>query len=67
MDTSNSVSALSSSEVHERQTQAAGLATLRIALHMQGKQANTLIDSISQTPSVPNLPDNLGKNIDTTA
>jgi hypothetical protein len=67
MGTSNSVTALSSAEVQDRQNQAADLAVLRKSIQMQGKQANTLIDSISQAPSVPNLPEHLGKNVDTTA
>ncbi|HWT71801.1 MAG TPA: YjfB family protein [Oxalicibacterium sp.] len=67
MDTTSSVASLSAAEVQDRQNQAAGIATLRKTLQMQGKQAASLIDSISQAPSVPNLPEYLGKNIDTTA
>lgn len=67
MSTNNSVAALAPAEVQDRQNQAADLATLRKNIQMQGRQANTLIDSISQAPSVPNLPDHLGRNIDTTA
>ncbi|HTH45650.1 MAG TPA: YjfB family protein [Oxalicibacterium sp.] len=66
MDVAN-IASLSSAEAQDRQNQAVGIAVLRKALQMQGKQAVSLIDSISQPPSVPNLPDYLGKNIDTTA
>ena len=67
MNTSSSVASLAPVEVQDRQNEAAGLATLRKTLQMQGKQAASLIDSISQAPSVPRLPEHLGKNIDTTA
>jgi hypothetical protein len=66
MDTSNNITALAPAEMQQRQNQAAGLAVLKKTLAVQGKQAVSLIDSISQAPSVPNLPDHLGKNIDTT-
>jgi len=68
MDTNNNVSPLSPAEIQERQNEAAGLAALKKSLEAQGKQSVSLLDAVSQAPSVPaNLPDYLGRNVDTTA
>jgi hypothetical protein len=67
MDVGN-IAALSTDLAQTRQNQAVGIALLKKTLEIQGTTAASLIDAISQVPSVPlNLPDHLGKNIDTTA
>lgn len=63
MDISSIVSNASSS----RTDPAIGIAVLKKALDITTTNAAMLLDAIPSAPSVPNLPANLGKNINTTA
>lgn len=67
MDVS-SIAGLATDLSQSRQNQAVGIALLKKTMEIQGQTANALIDAISQVPSVPlNLPEHLGKNINTVA
>jgi hypothetical protein len=48
-------------------SQAVSLAVLKKAINISAESATALIEAIPEAPSVPNLPPNLGRNINTTA
>jgi hypothetical protein len=48
-------------------SQAVSIAVLKKAIDISAESATALIEAIPEAPSVPNLPPNLGRNINTTA
>jgi hypothetical protein len=48
-------------------SQAVSLAVLKKAINISAESATALIEAIPEAPTVPNLPPNLGRNINTTA
>lgn len=63
----NSVAKLASSVAETGLKQEVGLAVLKRAQQIQASTAAELINAVQSTPSVQNLPANLGNNINTTA
>jgi hypothetical protein len=58
---------LASSVAQTGQAQEIGLAVLKRAQDMEKSTATQLINSVRMTPTVQNLPPNLGNTINTTA
>ena len=48
-------------------SQSVAIDLLKKAINIDQSTANSLIQAIPQTPSVPNLPSNLGNHVNTTA
>jgi hypothetical protein len=65
-DVSNIASA-STSLSDARTSQAISVAVLKRAIDVSAESATALIAAIPEAPSVPNLPSNLGRNVNTTA
>ncbi len=67
MDLSGVASSTTSSISDAGTSQAVGIAVLKKAISLQADSASALIAGVSSNTAAPNLPSNLGQNINTTA
>lgn len=64
----NGIASLATTMAETRTAQTVSIAVLKKSMDMQGAVATAMINAATQaTPATPNLPPNLGKNINTVA